>query len=309
MSWQARLLNNWLRHSEKRHLARVLDPHALRRSFEIKARVFFLTPFRTRTTWQTLGAGRALAVTRPGAGTDRTILYFHGGGYVFGSPRTHSAMLATLARHAGATAILPEYPLAPEAPYPAALDRATDAYYACLAQGTDPTQLVLGGDSAGGGLVLALLARLMADRGPLPAGVFAFSPLADMRFSGESFATNAQADVVLPAQRAAEMSAFYLASHSPDDPGVTPLNADFHGAPPVWLTVGNTEILLDDSTRMAAHLKAQGVQVALAIENDLPHVWPIFHNVLPEARTTLTTLAQWIIARTQDQAKTITATR
>lgn len=309
MSWQARLLNHWLRLTEKRHLARVLDPRALRRSFEIKARMFFLAPFGTRTTWQTLGVGRALAVTPTGAGAGPTILYFHGGGYVFGSPRTHSAMLATLARHAGATAILPEYPLAPEAPYPAALDRATEAYYACLAQGADPTQLILGGDSAGGGLVLALLARLVTEKAALPAGVFAFSPLADMRFGGESFATNAQTDVVLPAQRAAEMSAFYLAGHSPDDPGVSPLNADFHGAPPVWLIVGSTEILLDDSTRMAAHLKAQGVPVTLTIENDLPHVWPIFHNVLPEARATLTTLARWIRTHSQDQAKAITVTR
>lgn len=224
-------------------------------------------------------------------------MYFHGGGYVFGSPPTHSAMLATLAKRSGSIAILPECPLAPEAPYPAALDRAVDAYYACLAQGTDPTKLVLGGDSAGGGLVLALLARLVAEKAPLPAGVFAFSPLADLRFSGDSFTANAQSDVVLPAQRAADMAEFYLAGHSPDDPGATPLNAEFHGAPPVWITVGDTEILRDDSLRMTAHLKSQAVPVTLSVESDLPHVWPMFHNILPEGRATLNMLAKWITAQ------------
>lgn len=297
MSFQARLLNQWLRLTEKTQLARARDPVALRRSFETKARLFFHAPFGTQRAWETLGAGRALKITPPGATGDRVIMYFHGGGYVFGSPRTHSAMLATLAKRSGSIAILPEYPLAPEAPYPAALDRAVDAYYACLAQGTDPTKLVLGGDSAGGGLVLALLARLVAEKAPLPAGVFAFSPLADLRFSSDSFTANAQSDVVLPAQRAADMAEFYLAGHSPDDPGATPLNAEFHGAPPVWITVGDTEILRDDSLRMTAHLKSQAVPVTLSVESDLPHVWPMFHNILPEGRATLNMLAKWITAQ------------
>jgi acetyl esterase/lipase len=298
MSWQARLLNPWLRLTEKTHLARARDPRALRRSFEIKARVFFHAPFGTRMAWRTLGTGRALEVTPRGPAGGLTILYFHGGGYVFGSPRTHAAMLATLARRAGAVAILPEYPLAPEAPFPAALDRALDAYHACLADGADPAHLVLGGDSAGGGLVLALLARLIADGAPLPAGVFAFSPLTDLRYSGDSFTANARADVVLPAARAADMVTMYLAGHSPDDPGASPLYADFTGAGPVWLAVGDTEILLDDSRRMADRLAAQAVPVTLTVEADLPHVWPIFHNILPEGRATLEALSVWI----RDQA-------
>lgn len=309
MSLQARLLNQWLRLTEKPKLARAADPVAFRKSFEAKARLFFHAPIGTRREWEPLGSGRALKITPPHATGRPTILYFHGGGYVFGSPRSHSAMLATLAKKTGAIAILPEYPLAPEAPYPAALDRAIDAYHASLDRGIAPDDLILGGDSAGGGLVLALLARLLVKNAPMPACAFAFSPLTDMRFSGESFMTNAHSDVVLPAQRAADMAQFYLAGQSPDDPGVSPLNGDFHGAPPVWLTVGDSEILYDDSVRMATHLTAQNVTTTLCVEHDLPHVWPIFHNVLPEARSTLAALAKWISARVQDQASASAATR
>lgn len=302
MSFQAQLLNQWLRLTEKPQLARASDPAAFRRRFETKASVFFHAPRGTRRAWESLGSGRALNVTPTRATKQPVILYFHGGGYVFGSPRTHSAMLATLAKYTGTSALLPEYPLAPEEPYPAAINRAANAYHACLDRGIDPADLIMGGDSAGGGLALALLARLIAEKAPLPAGVFAFSPLVDLRFSGDSFKANAQSDVVLPAQRAADMAEFYLAGHSPDDPDVSPLYGDFRGAPPVWLTVGDTEILYDDSVRMAAHLTSQNVPVTLCVEHDLPHVWPIFHNVLPEARATLRELAKWIDARVQDQA-------
>lgn len=309
MSLQARLLNQWLRLTEKPQLARATDPMAFRRTFETKARFFFHPPIGTRREWEPLGNGRAFRVTPPRCATAPVILYFHGGGYVFGSPRTHAAMLATLAKDVEAVAFLPEYPLAPEAPYPAAIARAEDAYSALLAKGMNPNEIVLGGDSAGGGLTLALLNRLLAKKSPLPAGVFAFAPLVDMRFSGASFVAKAQSDVVLPAQRAHDMANYYLAGHNPDDPDVSPLNGAFDGAPPVWLAVSDSEILYDDSMRMAARLEEQKVSVTMHVAHDLPHVWPIFHNVLPEARSTLRDLAQWIKGRLRDQASAMAATR
>ena len=298
LSWQARLLNPYLRLTEKTHLSCAKAPEKLRRSFDLKSRVFFHAPFGTRMDWQTLGPGRALHIAPQGADEGSRVLYFHGGGYVFGNPRTHSAMLGTLVQRTGAVAVLPEYPLAPEAPFPAAVDHALAAYYACLAQGMDPSRLVMGGDSAGGGLALALLALLIADGAPLPAGTFAFSPLTDLGFTGGSMVSNAREDVVLPAHRTSDMAAHYLAGHRVDDPRATPLKADFRGAPDVWLTVGDTEILLDDSRRMAARLKAQRVSVTLEVAHNLPHVWPLFHNLLPEARRTLDMLSIWIKART-----------
>lgn len=309
MSLQARLLNQWLRFTEKPQLARTTDPVAFRRKFETKARFFLHPPIGTRREWEPLGAGRALRVTPPRCADAPVILYFHGGGYVFGSPRTHAAMLATLARDVEAIAILPEYPLAPEAPYPAAIDRAEDAYLALLAKGANPNEIILGGDSAGGGLAFALLNRLLAQKASLPAGVFAFAPLVDMRFSGASFTANVQSDVVLPAHRAQDMAEFYLAGQSPDEPDVSPLNGAFEGAPPVWLAVSDSEILYDDSVRMAARMEEQKVSITMHVAHNLPHVWPIFHNMLPEARSTLRDLARWINGRLNDQAKAMAATR
>ena len=118
-----------------------------------------------------------------------------------------------------------------------------------------------------------------------------------MTYSGASFQTNAAADVILPAERAAEMAQMYLDGHDAMDPLVSPLFADFAGAPPVWLTVGDTEILLDDTRRLYANMKKQGVDVQMHIEHDLPHVWPIFHHLLPEGRATLDGLAGWINRR------------
>jgi acetyl esterase/lipase len=138
------------------------------------------------------------------------------------------------------------------------------------------------------------LASLLKDGQPLPAAFFGFSPLTDLTYSGESFKTNAQKEVVLPAESAASLGEMFLNGEPCNDPRVSPLEGDFAGAPPVWFTVGDTEILCDDSHRLAKKCEAQGVSVTLIERHDLPHVWPIFHNILPEARETLDQLGQWI---------------
>lgn len=292
MSLALRLLNPWLRRFEKRHLARAKSPRALRRSFEIKARLFFHGPRGSLVRFDRLGGVAAERVLGPGADEARPLLlYFHGGGYVFGSPRTHRAMLARLSALSGRPACLPEYRLAPEHPFPAAIEDALCAYRAVA---DHPAGVILGGDSAGGGLALALLGEILRLGLPLPAGLFAFSPLTDLTFSGASRSENAGADAVLPAERADEMAGMYLPMGGADDPRASPLFADFEGAPPVWLTVGDTEILRDDTLRMAAKLRHQGVDVECRVERDLPHVWPIFQPVLPEAMETLRALSGWL---------------
>ncbi|MEM6371847.1 MAG: alpha/beta hydrolase [Pseudomonadota bacterium] len=297
-------MTRYLRWTEKPFLTKAASHLALRRSLEIKARIFFHAPFGASRVWRDLAEAPALRVTPRRAEGGRTVLYFHGGAHVFGSPRTHSAMLTTLACRTGATAILPRYPLAPEATFPAALDHCVACYEALLAEGVAPGDIVLGGDSAGGNLVLALLAQIIARDAPRPAGVFALSPLTDMTASGESLTTNVHADCVLPVSRLGEARDMYLAGHRPEDPRASPLFADFAGAPPVWLAVGDTEILLDDTRRMAAHLEAQGVDVDMTIERDLPHVWPLFHNLIPEAGATLDQIAAWIANQTAASAPT-----
>lgn len=289
MSWQRTFLNRLLRLTEKPYLARVDDPGAIRARFSRRARLFFCPP-------------RQVPVTRvPGglwvggaAGPGPAILYFHGGAYVFGAPETHRGLAARLTQLTGMPVMMPQYRLAPEHPFPAAIEDARAAYQALLAHGIAADRILLGGDSAGGGLALALLGDLLARGIAPPAGCFAFSPLTDFTFSGQSVGTNAARDVMLPASRVQDMGRMYLQGADPRDPCASPLFADFAGAGPVWLVAAKTEILLDDSRRMAAHLRDQGVATTEIIAGNLPHVWPLFWRWLPEGDQTLRDLAGWI---------------
>ncbi|WP_333908239.1 alpha/beta hydrolase [Primorskyibacter aestuariivivens] len=281
-----RLLNPYLRVMEKRRLRNAKSPGALRRALEVNARLFFLPRGRGFTKTRIAGVP---VLRRDGVAP--LLLYFHGGGYVFGSPTTHKAMLAQIARRVGCGLILPDYRKAPEHPFPAAVEDALEVYSAVM---ETPGGVVLGGDSAGGGLALALLAEILRLGLPLPKGLFAFSPLTDFTGSGESLRSNAASDVVLPAERTGDMTDMYLQGADPNDPRASPLFAAFTGAPPVWLCAGDTEILLDDTRRMTERLREQGVQVTEVIAHDLPHVWPLFHTLLPEARATLGQVSDWI---------------
>lgn len=298
MSLRLHLLNSFLRLFEKPKLARAKTPDDLRKPFETKARLFFPSPRKTMFKDDDLQIdGQSVpahwAITK-NASEDLVILYFHGGGYVFGSPRTHRAMLARLSAMTGMAACLPNYRLAPEHPFPAAINDAVTAYLALLDRGIDPRRIIMGGDSAGGGLVLALLGEITRQSMPQPAGVFALSPLTDLSFSGESFAQNEQSDVMLPAARAADMAQMYLQDHAADDPRASPVNALFSRETPVYLTASDSEILLDDTRRMAGHMRGQGVNVTEKIVHNHPHVWQIFQRFLPEADQGLRDIAAWI---------------
>ncbi|MFD0859668.1 alpha/beta hydrolase [Roseovarius aquimarinus] len=291
MSRRARLLNAWLRRFEKPRLARAEDPVKLRRQMELSARIFLRAPRGTRFDRIDLSGIEAVqAVPRRHSGGP-VIFYLHGGGFILGSPHTHRAPVAHLAALTGLRAILTRYRLAPEAPFPAALEDAMQAYRAL---GDPPGGVILGGDSAGGGLALALLARILAEGLRPPLGTFGFSPFTDLTFSGASFTANAKADPMLPAQRAADLARMYLNGADPRDPRASPLFADFTGAGPVWITAARTEILLDDARRIADRLMAQGVDVTCVIEGDLPHAWPMFQGYIPEARQSMVELAAWI---------------
>lgn len=298
MSIRLKLLNGFLRVFEKPKLARAKTPDDLRKSLELKARFLFPAPRKTRFSGDILEfGGHAISAQwakGENASEDRVILYFHGGGYVFGSPQTHRAMLARLSAMTGMAACLPKYGLAPENPFPAAIEDAVLAYRALLERGFDASQIVMGGDSAGGGLVLALLGEIKAKSLPKPAGVFALSPLVDLTFSGASVVENAQSDVMLPASRAADMAQMYLDGADPADPRASPLLADFSGMPPVFIAASDSEILLDDTRKMANHLREQGVDVTDKIVQNHPHVWHIFQRVLPEADQGLRDIAAWI---------------
>ncbi|SHL39686.1 Acetyl esterase/lipase [Roseovarius litoreus] len=288
------LLNLVLRLREKRFLAKVEDPQVLRNRFEQVARWLFWPPRGCHFSTGVLDGVPVTWARGAGASEDGpAMLFLHGGAFVFGSPRTHRAMLARLSERTGLPACLPSYRLAPEHPFPAALEDALSAYIALSAQ----RDVILGGDSAGGGLALALMAEILKHGLRKPLAVFCFSPLTDLTFSGASITANARADAVLPAIRTGELATMYLGDANPGDPRASPLFARFAGAPPVWMTVGDTEILLDDTRRMAERLREDGGQVTEVITRDLPHVWPIFSPLLPEATATLDTLADWINCR------------
>lgn len=295
MSLRRRLVNLQLRLFEKPYLSREADPSVLRKGFEDRARFWFRPPRGSVFERQEIGGVPVLWALGPGV-TRRAgpaVLYFHGGGYVFGSSMTHRAMLAQLSALAGLPACLPDYRLAPEHPFPAALEDALAVFGALRGHSGG---VILGGDSAGGGLALASLGEILRYGKARPAGCFALSPLVDLTFSGDSLRVNAAADVMLPANRTGDVAQLYLQGADPADPRATPLHAGFAGAGPVWLAAGDTEILLDDTRRMAMHLRAQGVAVTEIIAHDLPHVWPMLHNILPEAQATLRDLAGWIRA-------------
>jgi acetyl esterase/lipase len=290
----ARFLNLWLCRFEKPRICKG-QLKSLRRSLEVQSRLFFHAPRGTRKRWAAHGGVECLEIAPRGSlHSSAVLLYIHGGGFLFGSPDTHSAMVAQLAQRTGLRAIIPKYRRAPEAAFPAAPQDVRAVWDALIANGIVPADIVLGGDSAGGALAFGLVASLCAEGAAQPRAVFAFSPLTDLTFSGDSFKSNAERDVLLPAPRAAEMAEVFLQGHVATDHSVSPLFGQFKGAPPAWLTVGDTEILLDDSRRLARRLGDDGVAVELIEQHDLPHVWPLFHNILPEGRQTLDALAAWV---------------
>lgn len=229
-------------------------------------------------------------VRRPG-----TILYLHGGAFLMGSPETAGALTAELVTRCGLEAVSPEYRLAPENPFPAALDDAIAVYRELLERGVSPRSIAFVGDSAGGNLAIitALAAR---DAGlPVPAAVVAFSAGADATFSGESLISKAAQDPVLTPELIAMTTQMYRGGADPNHPLLSPaVAADFRGMPPLLLQVGTNEIVLDDSIRMASRAAHADVDVILDVSANLPHVFQSFARELKEAQSALDRAADFI---------------
>lgn len=294
MSLRLRLLRGYLRRVEKPWLARVSSVAKVRAGFERSARLFRDPPFVCYLPDVLAGVPCVWAQARPRQ--RGVILHFHGGVYLVGSPATHRAMLARLSALTGMRALLPDYRLAPEHRYPAALEDARTVWDALIARGYRADEIILCGDSAGGGLMLALLSRLLAD-GQRPAAAVALSPWTDLTLTGASLKANAARDPLLPVERMEEARDHYLAGADPADPGVSPLFADYPDCPPVFLQTAKTEVLRDDTLRLAERLQSLGVVVELDLWGHLPHVWPIFQGWLPEADEALARVAAFMTAR------------
>ena len=291
MSLRLRLLNRGLRWLAKPRLAKTDDPVAARRNFGRVARLFRRPPYVLHLVEDGRVPLHWISVRR--RNPDWVVMYLHGGAYATGSPATHRALMARIAKLTGLQVVAPVYRLAPEHPAPAAFEDAVAAHAALVAKGYAADRIILGGDSAGGGLALALLAELCS-KGMPPAGLFAFSPWTDLQHGGDSLARNAAADVFLPASRMRFTVELVIGSLSDCDPRVSPLYAEFIAPPPVLLQVGTTEILLDDSRRMAEKLRQAGGAVILSEWTDCPHVWQMVDGYLPEARAALIEEAEFV---------------
>jgi acetyl esterase/lipase len=223
-------------------------------------------------------------VAAPGVDAGRVVLYLHGGGYAIGSINTHRRLAYDISAASAARVLLIDYRLAPEHPFPAAVDDATEAWSWLLQQGVNPSRMAIAGDSAGGGLTMATLVNLRDRKLALPACAVAISPWVDLEGVGGSLDTRSAQDPMVQKAGLQWMAGMYLKGADPKSPLASPLHAKLAGLPPTLIQVGTAETLLDDATRIAERLHAAGVSVQLAVWPNMLHVFPLFAPILSEGR-------------------------
>ncbi|HKU17616.1 MAG TPA: alpha/beta hydrolase [Steroidobacteraceae bacterium] len=282
MSWQARSTSFVLRHWFKPRLARAPDAPALRRVMNGPTRP---PPRGTQAAAGTVGGVAGEWMVADAEPTVATLLYLHGGGYFACTPQTHRPVTASFAL-AGFRTFAPAYRLAPEHPFPAGIEDAVAAYRGLL-QDHAPHQLVVAGDSAGGGLAVALLLSLRERGIPQPAAAALFSPFVDLAATGESARNNSERCAMFTSESFGRAAQFYVGDGDRRAPLASPLYADLRGLPPLLIHVGADETLLDDSRRLAERAQRAGVKVELEIWPAVPHVWQLFHRWIPEGRSSL----------------------
>jgi len=224
----------------------------------------------------------------------KVLLYLHGGAYIMGACVTHRQFVSHLARAAGVRTLLPEYRLAPEHPYPAAVEDAVGLYRALLADGYAAEDIVIAGDSAGGGLTMATLLSLRDAGDPLPAAACLLSPWLDLEGTGETMHTNARRDPWFKPEDMRSVASYYCEEHQLRDPLVSPVHGDLSGLPPICIQVGADEILLSDSTRAAEMIKAADGEVAIETWPGMWHVFQMFLCFMPESRSAIAKLGEYI---------------
>jgi acetyl esterase/lipase len=244
-------------------------------------------PADITVTKAVLGGVPAAEITVDGIEPRHVVLYFHGGVYVMGDAALAADLASQVARRASARAISVGYRLAPEHPYPAAVDDALAAYQALLDSGTDPSDIAFAGESAGGGLAIATLVNARDHGLPLPAAAYVMSPYADLTLTGTTMTTKRDADPLLSPESLQARIPDYTAGHDPALGLISPIFADLSGLPPLIIQAGTHEVLLDDAIRLARQAATADVQVTLGITPGVPHVFQAYHPILDEAATAL----------------------
>jgi monoterpene epsilon-lactone hydrolase len=236
-------------------------------------------------------------VAAQGASRDAAVLYLHGGGYGIGSISTHRNLAAAVSDAAGVRCLLIDYRLAPENPFPAAVEDACRAYRWMLSQGLDPARLAIAGDSAGGGLTAATLVALREAGDPLPAAGVCLSPWVDLACVGESWTSKADVDPMVQREGLMRMAGWYLADTDPREPLASPVYANLSGLPPLLIQVGTSETLLDDARNLAESARAAGVEATLEEWQEMVHVFQAFVGVIPEAAAAVDRIGEFLRAK------------
>jgi len=293
MSLRAELLRLGIRMFLKRR-GRHIDIEAWRRDMRAMERLVPRPPAHSEPVEVRAGPLTFHRVTTPASRPERNVLYLHGGGYVSGAPAHYRHFIWRIANAVEACVWVLEYRLAPEHPFPAALEDAVAGYTWLADKTPDTRQLFVIGDSAGAGLALCLLLKLRDDGGSLPGAAVAMSPWTDLALTGRSLTSNAAADPMLNAEHLPELAQYYLAGADPRTPYASPLYGDPAGLPPVLIQVGSDEILRDDAVRMAEKLRKENPHTRLEIWSRMPHVWQLFVPVLPEAHRAIAQIGDFI---------------
>lgn len=307
LSWQARTLRSLL--SARRFLAPKLsgqDVESARANLDMAGELW--RPIVHIDHIETLANGVPSEWVIPAEmGSERVILYLHGGAYNAGSTRSHRALAANIAYAAHARALTIDYRLAPEHPYPAALVDAFSAYRWLLDEGFRPEQIIVTGDSAGGGLAIALLTALRERGYPMPAAAIVLSPWTDLSASGASWQENAKVDYLIHGSKLMEAARLYLQDTSPQTPLASPVYANLKGLPPLLIQVGSEEVLLSDSQRLAKHARLSGVDVTLEVWEEMQHVWQFAARFLPEARQAIDRIGEFILTHSEAEKQLVPA--
>ncbi|MEJ2708634.1 MAG: alpha/beta hydrolase [Anaerolineales bacterium] len=272
----------------------VNTPLAQQRAKMEKQGKFSIMPSKVKVQPVSIGEMYAEWIRPFEAKDDRAILYLHGGGYTMGSCNTHRALVARIALAGQAPALLINYRLAPEYPFPAALEDAIAAYRWLLDQRIEARRIVIAGDSSGGGLAIAAAVALREEKEQLPMGIVCISPWADLTLSGETISTCSKTDPLISRETSELHASRYVGQQDPTSPLISPVFADLSEFPPMLIQVGEHEILRSDSSRLSENARQAGVDVTLEVWEGMWHVWHAFAGLVPESQRAIERIGTFI---------------
>ncbi|MCW0183187.1 MAG: alpha/beta hydrolase [Zavarzinia sp.] len=294
ISLRARLLRAFLRRTFKNRIRFDIPVQVVRAQVEKLSRRLPPPPADVKVIDIDAGGVPGHWIEPDNATEGRHILYLHGGGYVMCSPKTHLGFTWRIAKAAAARMLVIDYRLAPEFAFPAQIDDSLTGYRFMLDSGIPAERIAIMGDSAGGGLTFGLLMRLKALGLPMPGAAVGLSPYLDLTVTGESHYLHAKSDPMIPLPGVIYGSMIYLQGADPKHPEASPIFGEASGLPPTLIHVGSDEVLLSDSTRMVANLRAAGVPVEIDVWHRMPHVWHAFARYIPEGRAAIDKIGQFL---------------